>query len=175
MSDDIRERRARSVVIGLLLLIAAMILLDLLTDYQEGVEWRHLVIELAVLMFAATGIVLLLRQFGVARAELSEAREEATHWRQQNQEIIRGLGTAIEIQFERWGLTAAEAQVGLMLLKGYSHKEVAALRQTSERTVREQARAIYRKAGLSGRASLSAFFLEDLLLPRGASNDEDPA
>ena len=52
-----------------------------------------------------------------------------------------------------------------MLLKGYSHKEIATFRETSERTAREQARAVYRKAGLSGRASLAAFFLEDLLLP----------
>lgn len=36
---------------------------------------------------------------------------------------------------------------------------------TSERTIRAQARSIYAKAGLSGRAALSAFFLEDLLAP----------
>ena len=41
----------------------------------------------------------------------------------------------------------------------------SAVRATSERTVREQARSIYTKAGLTGRAALSAFFLEDLLAP----------
>ena len=40
-----------------------------------------------------------------------------------------------------------------------------ALATTSERIVREQARSIYSKAGLTGRAALSAFFLEDLLAP----------
>ena len=69
-------------------------------------------------------------------------------------------------QFERWELSPAECEVGLLLLKGLSHKEVAATRDTSERTVRQQALAVYRKAGLSGRAELAAFFLEDLLLPR---------
>jgi DNA-binding NarL/FixJ family response regulator len=54
---------------------------------------------------------------------------------------------------------------GLLLLKGFSHREIAELRETSERTVREQARALYRKASLKGRASLSAYFLEDLLVP----------
>jgi DNA-binding NarL/FixJ family response regulator len=39
------------------------------------------------------------------------------------------------------------------------------VRAGSERTVREHARAIYQKAGLTGRAALSAFFLEDLLAP----------
>jgi hypothetical protein len=34
--------------------------------------------------------------------------------------------------------------------------------------VREQARVLYRKAGLAGKAELSAFFLEDLLLPQNS-------
>jgi DNA-binding NarL/FixJ family response regulator len=55
--------------------------------------------------------------------------------------------------------------VALLLLKGLSHKEVATVRAVSERTVREQARSIYSKTGLTGRAALSAFFLEDLLAP----------
>ena len=59
----------------------------------------------------------------------------------------------------------AEEEVGLLLLKGLSMKEIADLRGTSERTAREQAGAVYAKAGLSGRAELSAFFLEDLLPP----------
>jgi hypothetical protein len=36
--------------------------------------------------------------------------------------------------------------------------------------VREQARALYRKADLEGRHALSAFFLEDLLPAAGAEN-----
>jgi DNA-binding NarL/FixJ family response regulator len=56
--------------------------------------------------------------------------------------------------------------VGLLLLKGLSHKEVSEVRKTSETTIRQQALAIYRKAGLRSRAELSAFFLEDLLLPK---------
>jgi DNA-binding NarL/FixJ family response regulator len=57
--------------------------------------------------------------------------------------------------------------VALLLLKGLSLKEVAAVRATAERTIRAQARSVYSKAGLTGRAALSAFFLEDLLAPMG--------
>jgi DNA-binding NarL/FixJ family response regulator len=78
---------------------------------------------------------------------------------------MRGLGVAIQKQFTAWQLTRAEAEIGLFLLKGLSHREIAQLRQTSERTIREQARSLYRKAGIAGRAELSAFFLEELLLP----------
>lgn len=53
-----------------------------------------------------------------------------------------------------------------LTLKGLSHGEIANLRNASERIVRDQALAIYRKAGVAGRTELSAFFLEDLLLPR---------
>jgi len=38
-------------------------------------------------------------------------------------------------------------------------------RHAPERTARQQSLAVYRKAGLSGRAELSALFLEDLLSP----------
>ena len=75
------------------------------------------------------------------------------------------LGAAIDQQLERWGLTAAEKEVALLLLKGLSHKEIATARDVAESTVRQQARALYRKAGLGGRHDLAAFFLEDLLGP----------
>ena len=42
-------------------------------------------------------------------------------------------------------------------------KEIADIRQTHEKTVRQQATTIYRKSGLSGRQELAAFFLEDIL------------
>jgi len=59
----------------------------------------------------------------------------------------------------------------LLLLKGFGHKEIAGLQSKSERTVRQHAIAVYRKSGLSGRAQLSAFFLEDLLLPADEPDD----
>jgi len=97
--------------------------------------------------------------------DLDVARAEGAQWRNDMREVLKGLGTAIDAQFDRWVLTPAEREVALLMLKGLSHKEIAAVRDASERTVRQQARAIYAKANLSGRAALSAFFLEDLLLP----------
>jgi DNA-binding NarL/FixJ family response regulator len=71
----------------------------------------------------------------------------------------------IDREFTKWDLTEAERSVALMLLMGLSHREIATRRGTCEGTVRQQALAVYRKAGLSGRSSLSAFFLEELVLP----------
>lgn len=86
-------------------------------------------------------------------------------WRTDARQALAGLGAAIERQFERWQLTDAERSVALLLLKGLSLEEIAAARGTSERTARQQSLAVYKKAGLGGRAELSAFFLEDLWLP----------
>ena len=100
------------------------------------------------------------------RDHLADVRAEAERWRAEAKEALDGLGVAIDAQFERWSLSSAEREVGLLLLKGLSHQEIADVRGVSERTARQQARAVYKKAGLSGRAELSAYFLEDLLLPQ---------
>jgi DNA-binding NarL/FixJ family response regulator len=97
--------------------------------------------------------------------DLELARAQGQRWRAEARTYLEGLGQAIETQFSRWNLTEAEREVALLILKGLSHKEIATVRSVSERTVREQARSVYSKSGLTGRAGLSAFFLEDLLAP----------
>lgn len=174
MSNDAEERGSLIAALALFAVIAVLIAVDLIADYGEGASAVHVGAELAVLIVAAAGILLLWKRLRSARVDLRKARIEASAWRRENRELLAGLAAAIEVQFASWQLSKAEAEVGLMLLKGLSHKEIARLRQTSERTVREQARALYRKSGLSGRASLSAYFLEDLLLPGSDQTDRAP-
>ena len=97
--------------------------------------------------------------------DLRASEAEAHQWRVEAQQALEGLGAAIDREFTKWSLTDAERSVALMLLKGLSHKEIATQRGTNEGTVRQQALAIYRKAGLGGRSSLAAFFLAGLVLP----------
>ena len=66
-------------------------------------------------------------------------------------------------RFDDWGLTPAERDVALFSIKGLSTAEIAALRNTSEGTVKAQTNAIYRKAGVSGRPQLLSLFIEDLM------------
>ncbi len=164
MSNDVHAPIALA-TLALFAGIALLIVLDLVIDYGEGASLLHIGLELAVLVAAAAGIGLLTFRLRRARADLDQARADASRWRDDNRALVDGIGAAVASQFARWQLTAAEAEVGRFLLKGYSHKEIAGFRQTSERTIREQSRAIYRKSGLAGRSALSAFFLEDLLLP----------
>ena len=96
--------------------------------------------------------------------DLETARQEGSGWRVKVQSHLAGLKAGMDIQFHDWGLTAAEREVGLLILKGLSHKEIAALRGTTEATVRQQAQSIYRKANLPGKTAFSAYFLEDLFV-----------
>jgi DNA-binding CsgD family transcriptional regulator len=97
--------------------------------------------------------------------DLDVARSEGQHWRARVETSLKGIRAEMDRQFARWGMTAAERDVGLLILKGMNHKEIAALRGTSEATVRQQAQAIYRKAGLPGKTAFCAYFLEDLFTP----------
>ena len=99
--------------------------------------------------------------------DLETARREGRRWRTAAAGHVSGLSRAIATQLQTWGLTGAEADVAGLMLKGLAHKEIAALRQCSEATVRQHATMIYRKSGLTNRAQLTAFFLEDLLPESG--------
>ena len=131
----------------------------------------ELVKVLSLVALIAIPVLLAYRAFLVYKnqqaliRDLDAARIQGRQWRDETRALLKGLGQAIDRQFLTWKLTEAERDVGLLILKGLSLKEIAAVRVTSERTIRAQARAIYAKAGLSGRAALSAFFLEDLLAP----------
>lgn len=70
----------------------------------------------------------------------------------------------VEERFAAWGLTPAERDVALFAVKGLTTAEIAALRQTSEGTVKAQTNAIYRKAGVANRSQLISLFIEDLMV-----------
>jgi DNA-binding CsgD family transcriptional regulator len=162
---------------GVLVAIAALLVADLIGDMRQ-LSLDHMLLEVAAIGFSLLGAARFAMRWVQARRALEHhvrdlrghlraASEDAARWRSEAQGALEGLGAAIERQCDRWGLTEAEREVALLLLKGLSMKEVADVRGTSERTARQQALAVYKKAGLGGRAELAAFFLEDLLLPSG--------
>ena len=175
---DVRHRVVLPTAL-LFLLIAVLIGIDVVSDYRSGTRALHLAVELSVMGLSVAGVVVLWRLMRAAQekaeflsADLAAARAEAKRFSEEAGDALRGLGEAIDRQFQRWGLTPAEAEVGLLLLKGLTHREIGELRTTSEATVRQQALSLYRKAGLRGRSELSAFFLEDLLLPQDGGRSE---
>jgi DNA-binding CsgD family transcriptional regulator len=172
----IRESGHVFVPIGLFAGIALLIGADLASDIWDigtGHSPFHLVLEVLAGTLAIVGVGLFVRH-GWTMHVAAEGLENDLHameaaagrWREEARTALEGLGAAIDREFAKWGLTDAERDVALLLLKGLSHKEIASQRHTSEGTVRQQALSIYRKSGLSGRSNLAAFFLEGLTLPR---------
>jgi DNA-binding CsgD family transcriptional regulator len=147
---------------------------DLIGDLDQGVSGYHLLAEGAVVGIALAAAAALIRALMARTHELNRrlasSDEAARAWRREAESLLRGLGASIDRQFGRWHLSGAEKEVALLLLKGLSHKEIARARGIGEATARQQATAVYRKAGVEGRNDLAAFFLEDLALPRQRSD-----
>jgi DNA-binding CsgD family transcriptional regulator len=174
VADPADDGLARQRLLLTLLLGAVAVggAIDLRLDWPRDPGLLHVAFEATVLAVALGAIAWLWagwvrarRSLAGVRAALETHRSERDAWRARAEALLRGLGAEIDAQLRRWGLTPAESEVALLLLKGFGHKEIAALLGRSERTVRQHAVAVYRKSGLAGRAELSAFFLEDLLLP----------
>lgn len=161
-----------------LVLVAALVAIvlggttDLLMDAPDSWLSFHPIFE--TLMIAGALVLATTLWVGWWRAERSarelrqslETRQaERDAWRESAEQALHGLGAAMNRKFDEWGLTPAERDVALYLLKGYTHKAIARLTDRSAQTVRQHAASVYAKAQLSGRAELSAFFLEGLILP----------
>ncbi|MCB9637437.1 MAG: LuxR family transcriptional regulator [Myxococcales bacterium] len=184
--DTSNDRRFSGLVTPLVVLIMLGILItfDLIADFLDQRSVFHFFLELSLVFSSAVAAWILWKRIRVERellyqeqVELQKQHEElqitseswrkkAEHWHEKNKSLVEGLAEAIDQQLVSWELSSAESEVALLLLKGLALKEIADIREVSERTVREQARAIYRKAGLANRNEFAAFFLEDLLLPR---------
>jgi len=176
--DDVTEAQPdrRRWLLVALALVAVLSAVDLIGDLRGGTGLAHVLgeatITIVVLVAAALEVRLQARRMRESAAtsaalvtRLRETEIEAARFRRDASELVHGLAQAIDAQLEHWGLSAAEKETALLLLKGLSHREIGEARQVGEATARQQARAIYKKAGLAGRHDLAAFFLEDLLAP----------
>ncbi len=169
------ERQTRWVLGGLGLGCYVLLLtLEIVTEEDEVEIFDLLVDALTILLTigAAVGVALLTQRMHAQHEEkmtlirdLETARTEGEAWRTKVQTHLATLKAEMDRQFQDWDMTGAEREVGLLILKGLSHKEIAALRATTEATVRQQAQSIYRKAELPGKTAFSAYFLEDLFAP----------
>lgn len=159
----------------LLSVIAVGAAVDLVLDRPRSLLTFHALYELALALGSAAIATWLWAGWRRAEQEgarlrrsLQERQAERDRWRASAEQALTGLASAIQRQFEEWGFTEAEREVAMQLLRGLSHKEIAAATGRSDRTVRQHAAAAYQKAGLDGRASLAAFFLEGLIPPASA-------
>ncbi len=94
--------------------------------------------------------------------EIGQMKAERDEWKERSAQLIKDFQDYILTHFDYWKLTTSEKEVGLFLLKGMSFKEIAQIRNVSERTIRNQSLSIYSKSGLAGKHELASYFLEEL-------------
>jgi DNA-binding CsgD family transcriptional regulator len=166
------ERGFRALIVLVLVGTSVGGAVDLYLDAPESWWSVHAIYELVMLTAAMATAVVLWRGWRGSRRALAETREalaanavEREAWRASAEAVLAGFAHAVDGRFSAWGLTPTEREIALRLLKGHSHKQIAFETGRSERTVRQHSVVIYHKSGLRGRAELSAFFLDDILLP----------
>ena len=154
---------------GLVLVISTV---EIVSEFRNGERIVDMLDDLALFLIALMVAVGLLLEVVRNRKAVEELQRQLTDARGKLQSVdhrSRNIGLqyreVMQTQFYAWQLTDSEQEIVISLLKGLSFREVASLRNTREKTVRQQATGIYRKAGLSGRHELAAWFFEDLLDP----------
>lgn len=139
-------------------LCAFFFLVDVISDFESftSEDAPHLRVEAfaAAVLVLGTGFLMyelrrLLQRNAAMETGLRAARGE--------------MGAVIDRFFAEWGLSAAERDVAMFLLKGLDNEAIARLRGTAAGTVRAQSASIYAKAGVDGRSQLMSVFLEELL------------
>jgi DNA-binding NarL/FixJ family response regulator len=145
--------------------------------YLDLNDFIHYVFEVGFVVFALLSGSYMWISFRKSQKELKEAnreihehKEELKEWARKHEDLVSHFREEVIRQLKNWKLSNAEIHVALLLLRGYSHRQVSAMLSKSERTVRNQSIEIYRKMGMTGRNELAAYFLEELL---GSEEDQD--
>jgi len=154
----------------LLLIITITSLTDFIGDFSQGSSKAHLTVETLIITFSLAGMIYLIRNLRTQNRELAQLTQELEISNQQLQDTSENFKAVrtqyselIRDQFNSWHLTDSEQEIAMLLLKGLSFKEIAAIRSTREKTVRQQASQLYAKTGIKGRYAFSAWFFEDFL------------
>jgi len=144
-------------------------LLTTVSGIGGPISWRlHETIEL----MAVLGLLLGLLTGGLAlRAALARTAVAESRLENAQSAFLELIGT----HFAIWGLTPAERDVALFAIKGMTTAEIAALRSTSQGTVKAQSAAIYRKAGVANRTQLLALLIDHLMADDLPTSEPEPA
>jgi len=143
---------------------------DLIADLSHGASLEHILKEAVIVvmsLFAVAWVLVGMYQQKLEIIALKKELKQLDRTRSQPKKYVlearKKLGNVVTQQFSEWELTGSESDVGWLLLKGFSLKEIAVFRSTLEKTVRQQASSIYKKSGVPGRHAFSAWFIEDIL------------
>lgn len=159
------------IIAAVLLCIMILNFFDVLTDISLGIPLWHIVEEsMIVLISGVLGLFLVLdirkrtKKHASLKQKLQESQNHIKNITDEMATARKQYSHVIHDQFESWQLTKSEQEVAMLLLKGLSFREMSMVRETKEKTVRQQASTIYSKANVEGRHEFAAWFLEDFIV-----------
>lgn len=165
-------RVQKGIYTAILLLVAIAEGADGFLDFLADGWTFAVILDGAIVLLVILGSAYIIRSSSLAlrvsRTKLEQIQRENEEFRRINRNALDHMWEGIAAQFQFWKLSAVESQVAEHLIRGYSMKQIAAMLGKSERTVRNQARAVYEKSGMTGRSDLAAFFIQDVV---GESDD----
>lgn len=171
MSDAIEQIPYRRTVFAVFVLfVLGTSTAEIVTEFAAGETLGSMGDDLFRFAFGAVVLAMFLyeylaqrRALGELRGQLDKARGRLARLDTGSQKIASQYRAVMQKQFDVWQLTESEQDVVIGMLKGLSFREIAELRETREKTVRQQASGVYRKAGVNSRNELAAWFFEDML------------
>jgi DNA-binding CsgD family transcriptional regulator len=147
------------------------ILEDILSLYLNA-HWLHYsqtyftFMEALIAIFSVVGIYFLFKELKDHKRDIDSAREVIESLKSKNQKLNAvnlDFWNSIQDQFKGWSLTPAEKDIAILLLRGLSNQQIAAIRGKSLKTIENQAFSIYQKSGTTGKLEFIAFFISPLL------------
>lgn len=164
---EISNKKNHYALLGILLLLILFSSVDLALDGFPYLSTPHLGIHIGLILLYFVFILVLLQikpenKPSEDHLHALENTEIATELTPPPADLI-GLASKMNQAFNEWQLTTAEKKIATLLILGHSLKEIAENCHRGEGTVRQHATTVYKKAQLSGRAKLTAYFLQDFI------------
>ncbi|MBI2520724.1 MAG: helix-turn-helix transcriptional regulator [Bdellovibrio sp.] len=149
------------------LLIVGDVQIKLQHEGFSFVSFRNVLTEIGMVVAVSVGSVLGWSLFVDNRHRFRDAmgqlEADFVRWKKRSAYFAKDFQQHLESTFTDWELTSSERDIALLIIKGLSLKEISDIRDCSDRTIRNHANTIYKKAGVKSRSELSAYFFEDLL------------
>ncbi len=136
------------------------------TSWIRSSQMYFTVMETLVGSFSIFGIYFLFKELKDNKLNIDSAKEVIESLKTKNQklnDINLSFWNSIQDQFKSWNLTEAEKEIAILLLRGLSNQQIAAIRGKSLKTIENQAFSIYQKSGTTGKLEFIAYFISPLL------------
>ena len=169
--DSNKERSNLTIFLAVIFLLVSI---DIGMDIASGLPFKGMVLDFvlegSILLTIGLMAMYIWRKFMFERENrlkttqsLKQKETEVNYWSNKSRDYVKQFQEDILGRFDEWQLSKSEKEIGFYLLQGKTSKEIATIRSTSERTVRNQCKTIYDKTGVSGKSELVALIFHEML------------